>query len=809
MAPPGESDDLFVGFAASSSASSPRTASPSPALPAASAPSPGLAGLMAMRVPFTPAAGASAPALSGVSGGSSVSPSTLGASPSVSVTTTRSHPKCALVEITQVWLDSVCCGAIGNGGQACCQAKPPGESNCGTSHQTKNMAWTPEVGDLTIAVMKSNAPYRMLTDFLMKKGVELVPASVLITWKDLVTDSMTWSSFFRSHAPTSVMDGSAPARPPMQSVRNLLQTPSRSEDVANYKVESPFTLSEEMQRDYEDNDLNAPVSLAFGRVAEMGAELAEQTSVQLHALSVELAGDTKLMGRHLDDMTKALGTPTQRMTAAGGDLCEVVDRILLSSEERDAAELSGEVCTQAAEAKALADEARTAADTTRAMLESVKPGLLLARDLARGGITARDITHGCTAGTTAMIEQGKAAVIIKAYLEEFRKSVTAQVNSITDEVAKLARQAGSSSTWAAFATEHEVVEPEVPGASLLAELQDALARVRTCELKISQMQAKQDQASGEGIHMGRFHFNSFDDVYDWVLKNLQEDDFAFGMFLDCISVCELMVDSRRDSDSVAKHINAASNAGFKDLNEAKALASFRPGLPTMFDGPGELPLPKLNKPALWDNPSSYTTGMKERINKFMKTELEKTLEVQIAKLKNVEARELAGMMRMRTVEWWHDFSENLTLTHTGLTVSAGMGATESWEFTTNEARRILVEVNLVRSVAQDLGARLKDQRAVVCSTVLLAMLRCHKMMQSFKTHDFKDHPSIGAERIKLLFNNLAVQNSGSGNHAATIAALKTKVEAATKAASNAQSKADSLDAKLKDLAKAVEKKKDK
>jgi len=325
-----------------------------------------------------------------------------------------------------------------------------------------------------------------------------------------------------------------------------------------------------------------------------------------------------------------------------------------------------------------------------------------------------------------------------------------------------------------------------------------------------------EQTNGEGIKVGSFHFNSYEDVNAWVLENLQEDDYAFGIFLDCISVCELMCDTKRDGADMAKQISSATGAGLASFNEAKALASFRHGIPTIFDGTADAPLPKLAKPEKWENLQRYEPGLKSQIKDFMKVGLTKTLEVSINKTKNVKARELAGLMKMATIEWWNAYCDNLSLTHSDLTTRAGLSIIESWDFATNEARRILVEVNGPRLVALDVGARLKSNRAEVCSIVLFGMLKCHKVMQQFKEHDFKDHPSIGSERIKLLFNNLSVGATGGGGSAAGLTAVKNKADSALTAARTAQSLADAakgksetLERKLEALTKVVDKKKDK
>ena len=308
---------------------------------------------------------------------------------------------------------------------------------------------------------------------------------------------------------------------------------------------------------------------------------------------------------------------------------------------------------------------------------------------------------------------------------------------------------------------------------------------------------------GEGLKVGKFVFDGFPDVYAWVQTHLKEDDYAFGAFLDALTACQHMVDNDTTVDSLATKLKNAGGAGIKSFHEACALTSLRNGLPTVFAGSGssstsQHPLPKIDKPSKWDD-KLYEGGLKFTLRDFMTNTLTTIMSSMIDDLTSVEARLLALEMLHATQRFWHGYVDNLSLTYEYL-LTAGLKELEAWNFATSEGKRILVDLNKPRASAVNIGAQIKERRAYTCAQVLFAMLKSHKVMKDYLDEEFKSHPSVVAERTKLLFNNMSFKDK-SGKSGEDSKALT--------AAKNAQGAADKVGRELSEVKKLLDKKADK
>jgi len=249
------------------------------------------------------------------------------------------------------------------------------------------------------------------------------------------------------------------------------------------------------------------------------------------------------------------------------------------------------------------------------------------------------------------------------------------------------------------------------------------------------------------------------------MTHVAEDNFAFGCFMDCLTACEFMCDSEDGKESMATKIKNANGAGPASLLEVHVLTSIHNGLPALFTSgkatSSFCPLPRLDKFTKWEDDQQYESGMKSEMTDFMGTKLEEIIAPKIEDLKAPKARELATLMLQKTTQFWVLFIEQLSKTYTDLNTRLKLSTVKAWNFATSEAGRVLREVNNPRLSAMDVGAEALKHRAHVCASVLYAMLKCHAVMQEFVTAQFKNHPSIASEQIKLLFNNMATTGDGS------------------------------------------------
>jgi hypothetical protein len=262
---------------------------------------------------------------------------------------------------------------------------------------------------------------------------------------------------------------------------------------------------------------------------------------------------------------------------------------------------------------------------------------------------------------------------------------------------------------------------------------------------------------------------------------------------------------------VGTKIKTADGAGFLSLAEARILASFKNGLPTIFSGgkpsTSGSPLPKLDKSTKWEDPKRFDSGLRHSLSKFMGTKLDRIIDPLISELSSPEARDLARTMLHRSTRFWTLFIEHLSKTQTDLTLRVNLKVEDAWNFATNEAKRILEDCNDPRFSAHDAGASLKTRHAQVATTVIYALLKCHMVMNDFVEANFKDHPSVASERVKLLFNNLSV--SGTSPQSEAIAKAQAAAEKASNSVQSFQSRMDTFQARLEKIDKTLAKKADK
>jgi hypothetical protein len=182
------------------------------------------------------------------------------------------------------------------------------------------------------------------------------------------------------------------------------------------------------------------------------------------------------------------------------------------------------------------------------------------------------------------------------------------------------------------------------------------------------------------------------------------------------------------------------------------------------------------------------------------TKLNCIIEPLIDEMSEADARNLATLMLTRSTRFWTLFIQHLNETHFDLTQRIGLKIEEAWNFATNEAKRVMEDCNAARYSAHHAGGGLKDNHAFVAAKVLYALLKCHMVMEEFVQASFKNHPSIGSERVKLLFNNMSSGDSSSQSEAVAKAQAS-----ADKACTLVQSFQSRLDKAEKTLAKKADK----
>jgi len=784
-----EGEDYFAGFNPSVSASS----SSSPSSSSGAAPAPSVvdpyAGIASMATPSRP------PTTGVLGGGVASAPSSESmSSPAGSATSNRSAgPKYTLKKVTSELLDA-CLLIHGAGTFACLKAKVPGGSTCPTNHKSPAGQLVIQLGDLLVVEVKNGIPTRAVTALVMKDGANKVGEALLQEWMSDPVSFDDWTARFLQVDPNGGYDTGVTAAPSLTATSPGLTTPGKAQALQGLRLSEkvPFvTLSVDSIKDWKTK---APPGMvdALSKTIRAGVDLSDKTALTLGSLAESVSNDMTLLSQHLDDVQQTLGVPTRCTDEAGQTIFEIMDSILQTAPM--------DMASGVKEATAAAKQALELVKKVE-----VSPPLALARQMLAKGLTADNLMVASAAAHQAMDLHRSAATHLKAFIQEHKKDVDGKIDSIKALIAAKAPSPAAGPGWSGMlASQHD-------SADLLEELKAANRKIDDLERRLGALSNQFAQTSGDGVKLGNFTFTSFLDVKAWVLKKLEEDDFDFGAFVDMFVCLEFMCDDEITAESVGSKIKTAEGAGFLSLAEARILASFRNGLPTIFSGgkasTSGAPLPKLDKSTKWEDPKRFDSGMRHALSKFMGTKLDRIIQPLIESMSDPEARNLATLMLNRSTRFWTLFIDHLSKTQTDLTLRMGLKIEEAWNFATSEAKRILEDCNDPRFSALDAGANLKKHHANVAATVLYALLKCHMVMNEFVEANFKDHPSVGSERVKLLIGNMSA--NGHASQSDVIAKAQATAEKANTTAQAFQSRFDALISRLDKIEKSLAKKADK
>ena len=701
-------------------------------------------------------------------------------------------PKLRIKEVTTELLDA-CRVIYGAGTFACLKAKVPGGSGCPTQHKSKAGQLEIQLGDLLVVEMRNEVPTRAATALVMKDGVRKVGAARLHEWQSDPVGMEEWTARFLQVDPDGGYDGGETVMAAPQAVAPVLATPGKAKSMRDSELSGPTRF--ELLSDADVNALKSRSPAVWletlSKTIEDGAGLSEE----MNSLASAVSSDLTLMGQRLDTVQQALGAPTRRVMMAGKTVYEVLDKLVVASPLEQLEQPDG-----LEEATAVAQQALELAQK----IDASAP-LVFARQLLAKGVTVESQVAANAAGHRALEMHTSAATHLMSFLQGFKTDMDRRIESVKAQIPSQLPSPTLVSDWSGL------LQPQRHSDEVLDQLKASQRKIDDLERRLGDLQNQVAQTSGDGVQLGSFIFGSFRDVVAWVERYLKADDYGFGPFMDCFTCAEFMCDDEITAETVGTKIKTANGAGFHSLAEARILASFRNGLPTVFSGgkasTSGAPLPKLDKSTKWEDPKRFDSGLRHALSKFMGTKLNRIIEPLISEMTEPEARNLANLMLSRSTRFWTLFIDHLSKTQVDLTLRIGLKVEEAWTFATSEAKRILGDCNDPRFSAHDAGAKLKSNHAHVAATVLYALLKCHMVMNEFMEVNFKDHASVGSERIKLLFNNMSAKNSATDSDAA--AKAQAAVEKASTAVQGFQSRFDSLSTRVEKLDMELAKKADK
>lgn len=281
------------------------------------------------------------------------------------------------------------------------------------------------------------------------------------------------------------------------------------------------------------------------------------------------------------------------------------------------------------------------------------------------------------------------------------------------------------------------------------------------------VQSLKEQLKASGDFVTIKHAN-FEDVHAWVSTYLKKR-LIFGCFMDFHSLCEHMNPKKGDADAYLTTMEKTIKTGCSTPMEAKTLASFRPGIPACFgteDDPKH-PISKCKSMEEFESPAKPGMGLRRLFERKMENIL-KAFEREIERLPGTESKELASSLKYHTRIFMLQFFEFASTMYREVTGDGAFNAEQGWHLVATMMRRVLRDLEAARAEAQDLAGDLSEDREYVASVVLFCTLKAHDVMQSYMSHNFKDHPSIASELVQFLVHGFAKQSTGT---------VDTKVEA--------------------------------
>jgi hypothetical protein len=119
--------------------------------------------------------------------------------------------------------------------------------------------------------------------------------------------------------------------------------------------------------------------------------------------------------------------------------------------------------------------------------------------------------------------------------------------------------------------------PVSPDAGLTQSKIDADARLRSIE---HQLKSLEKRVVGDGIQIGRFLFQSHEDLRIWLATHVPTN--RFGQFLDGVSIFDFLAQSHMDSQENMAHLYNSQKNGFDTIYKSKVISSMQNLFPNLF-----------------------------------------------------------------------------------------------------------------------------------------------------------------------------------------------------------------------------------
>jgi hypothetical protein len=303
---------------------------------------------------------------------------------------------------------------------------------------------------------------------------------------------------------------------------------------------------------------------------------------------------------------------------------------------------------------------------------------------------------------------------------------------------------------------------------------DGDARLKTLE---HALRALEKRVVGEGTKIGRFLFQSREDLRMWMLTNVPNN--RFGLFLDAMSIFDFLAQPHLDNqDNMAQLYNSQKNS-FETTYESRVVSSMQNLFPNLFgkslaDGMDtSQALPGLLTVEKWNN--NGVMGLQLQVeHELPNVEYQFRQAIGTTFEDYPEARDLALELLYRSKKFVVDLC-NFIQRDYDFWHHKGYTKKEAWELTCLSVRRIFEDIHVVRVSGRD--CRDISQPQLTATQIVWATIRTHTVMDEYSRRNFFEHPSISAVIARHLASNHLRPDSSPDDRLKKAEASLTKLSA--------------------------------
>ncbi len=218
-----------------------------------------------------------------------------------------------------------------------------------------------------------------------------------------------------------------------------------------------------------------------------------------------------------------------------------------------------------------------------------------------------------------------------------------------------------------------------------------------------QLKSLEKRVVGDGIRIGRFLFQSKEDLRIWFLAHVPS--IRFGLFLDGVSIFDFLAQTHMDTQENMAHLYNSQKNGFKTIYESQILSSMQNLFPNLFGKTGSdgmdtsKTLPGLQSSEKWN--SDGVTGLPLQVERELpNVDLQFRNAIASTFEDSPEARDLALELLYQSKKFALDLCNFMQhdvdfWKHKGYTKQA------AWELTCLSVRRIFEDIHVVHVTGRD------------------------------------------------------------------------------------------------------------